>query len=89
MGAIQWKLRITLYYVLLVLTGFVATFESIICALLGQRGNTNFYVARTFWYIAGPIIGWKFEIEGEEHLLALADKPSKERSAVLLGNHQQ
>ncbi|TXT13406.1 hypothetical protein VHUM_00773 [Vanrija humicola] len=88
MGAIQWKLRITVYYVLLVFTGFVATFESIICALLGQRSNTNYYVARTFWHLAGPIIGWNFEVEGEEHLLALADKPPKERSAVLIGNHQ-
>ncbi|KAL1408126.1 Phosphatidylinositol N-acetylglucosaminyltransferase GPI3 subunit [Vanrija albida] len=88
MGAIMWKLRITVYYVLLIFTGFVATFESIIAALLGQRSNTNYYVARTFWYMAGPIIGWKFEVEGEEHLQALASKPSSERSAVLLGNHQ-
>jgi 1-acyl-sn-glycerol-3-phosphate acyltransferase len=48
---------------------------------------------------AGPIMGWKFEVEGEEHLWKLDEDAGagvagevggkKRRSAVMVGNHQR
>lgn len=95
---ILFKLRVTLYTVTLLAVSFLAVFEGIILSLVGKRLNTNYYVARSFWYIAGPIMGWKFEVEGEEYLWSLGEGVAAEgvsgdatklgRSAVMLGNHQ-
>lgn len=84
MGALQYKLVMGVYGTVLALTGFIATFEAIVLALIGQRFNVDYYVARTFYYFCSPIIGWRIHMEGEEHLLNLqATGP-----AVILGNHQ-
>ncbi|BEI94137.1 uncharacterized protein CcaverHIS019_0605960 [Cutaneotrichosporon cavernicola] len=84
MGAILYKLSMGVYGTVLALVGFIATFEALILAIIGQRFNVDFYVARTFYYMCAPIIGWYIEMEGEEHLLNLqATGP-----AVILGNHQ-
>lgn len=85
MGAIQYKLGMAVYGTVLALVGFIATLEAIVLALIGKRFNVDFYVARTFYYLCAPIIGWYIEMEGEEHLLNLqATGP-----AVILGNHQR
>ena len=86
MGAVGYKLWMGIYYVLLLSTSFLATFIGIVATFIGQRLNTNFYVARTFWHVAGPIIGWKFEVQGEDELRRLEESG---KSAVLLGNHQK
>lgn len=81
-----YNLRLTLYYVILTIVGFLATFIAIVATLFGKRFNTNYYVARTFYHIAGPIVGWNFDVQGEEHLWRLEES---RQSAVLLGNHQK
>ena len=95
--AILFKLRVALYTALLLLVSFIAVFEAILLTLCGKRLNTNYYVARSFFYIAGPIMGWNFVVEGEEHLWTLkgagegvdGHAKDKGRSAVMLGNHQR
>lgn len=86
MGALQYKLRSLLYYTLLLTVGFFATLIGVVATLCGRRFDTNYYVARTFWHVAGPIVGWKFEVEGEEHLTAASNG---EEPAVIIGNHQK
>lgn len=81
-----YHLRSIQYYLLLLSVGFLATFIALIATACGRRFDTDYYVARTFYYIAGPLIGWSFDVEGEEHLINL-EKTGK--SAVLLGNHQK
>ena len=95
--ALLFKLRVALYTTILLLVSFIAVIEGLILTLVGKRLNTNYYVARTFYYIAGPIMGWKFEVEGEEHLWNLdiggegvqGHATRQGRSAVMLGNHQR
>lgn len=85
MGALSYKLGMALYGTLLAIAGFIATLEAIVLASLGKRFNVDFYVARTFYYMCSPILGWNIEMEGEEHLWNLqANGP-----AVILGNHQR
>ncbi|EJT48875.1 transferase [Trichosporon asahii var. asahii CBS 2479] len=80
-----YYLRSIQYYTLLLSVGFLATFIALVATACGRRFDTDYYVARTFYYIAGPLMGWSFDVEGEEHLTHL-EKEGK--SAVLLGNHQ-
>ena len=91
-------LRNTIYTLILLGVAFFAVVIAFVSTLLGERLNTNYYVARTFWYIAGSIMGWKFDVEGEEHLWRLGeggevgaegDAGKEGRSAVLIGNHQR
>lgn len=83
---VWYRLRSIQYYILLLSVSFLATFIGLIATILGRRFDTNYYVARTFYHIAGPLMGWRFEVEGEEHLTNLEKTKS---SAVLLGNHQK
>ncbi|KIM21945.1 hypothetical protein M408DRAFT_333156 [Serendipita vermifera MAFF 305830] len=53
---------------------------SVALFVIGKRFDVDFWIARSFYFVAGNLLGIKFEIEGEEYL---ATKP-----AVLLGNHQ-
>ncbi|KDQ64216.1 hypothetical protein JAAARDRAFT_27841 [Jaapia argillacea MUCL 33604] len=48
--------------------------------IAGRRFDTNYVVARSFYHLAGTILGIRFTVEGEEHL--------ETRPAVLVGNHQ-
>nr|ODN79223.1 phosphatidylinositol glycan, class A [Cryptococcus depauperatus CBS 7841] len=92
MPQIVYTLRLILYSILLLSVSFLAVFIALLCTLTGHRLNTNYYVARTFWHIVGPAIGWKFHVEGEEHLWELPDNGGKAaeggRSMVMVGNHQ-
>ncbi|WWC88843.1 uncharacterized protein L201_003758 [Kwoniella dendrophila CBS 6074] len=93
MGKIIYNLRLTLYTILLLLVSFFALLIGLVCTLIGKRLNTNYYVARTFYNVAGPLIGWKFEVEGEDYLWTLEGEGGgqagkKGRSAVMVGNHQ-
>jgi len=51
-------------------------------ALIGQRENSNWVVARSFYYLIGPILGLKFRVEGIENL------PKPGEVAIIVGNHQ-
>lgn len=50
----------------------------------GWRKNVQWLVARTFYYLVSPLIGWEFVVEGEEYLAGCY----KGESNVLVGNHQ-
>ncbi|WWC62404.1 uncharacterized protein I303_105000 [Kwoniella dejecticola CBS 10117] len=93
MAQILFQLKSALYTVLLLLVSFFALLIGLVCTLTGKRLNTNYYVARTFYHVAGPILGWKFEVEGEEYLWKLEGEGGgvagkKGRSMVMVGNHQ-
>jgi len=96
MPPLLFTLRVIVYTVLLLSVSFVSLFIALVSTILGKRLNTNYYVARTFYRVTGPIIGWKFEVEGEEYLWSLkhhggqgaGDAREGGRSAVLVGNHQ-
>ncbi|WVF69309.1 hypothetical protein IAT40_004085 [Kwoniella sp. CBS 6097] len=91
MGKILFQLHVALYTIVLLAVSFLALVIALVCTLVGQRLNTNYFVARTFYHIAGPILGWKFEVEGEEYLWKIegeGEAGKKGRSAVMVGNHQ-
>ncbi|KAF7318091.1 1-acylglycerol-3-phosphate o-acyltransferase [Mycena chlorophos] len=52
----------------------------------GSRYNLHWMVARTFFYVAGPLFGLKIEIEGEEYLRDQKDGGAL--PAILMANHQ-
>lgn len=87
MGGIWFKIRLTIYTVTLLTVSLWAVVIAFIATICGKRLNTNYFVARTFYYTAGPIMGWEFEVDGEEHLWAGMDDGG--RSAVMVGNHQR
>ncbi|KIR57265.1 phosphatidylinositol glycan, class A [Cryptococcus gattii Ru294] len=94
MWEVIYYLNLTLYTVLLLSISFVAVLIAVVCSLTGRRLNTNYYVARTFYHVAGPILGWKFKVEGEQYLWELSGEHGggkageKGRSMVMVGNHQ-
>jgi phosphatidylinositol glycan class A protein len=96
MQNIIYTFRVALYTVLLLGTSFFAILVALVATVLGKRLNTNFYVARTFYNVAARIMGWKFEVEGEEYLWGHASSAGEGggnvgkggRSAVMVGNHQ-
>jgi 1-acyl-sn-glycerol-3-phosphate acyltransferase len=75
-----------LYYVVLGIVSFLATFIGIVANVVGKRLNTNYYVARTFYYACSPIVGWRLDIKGEEHFKSAE---TGEQPAVIVGNHQR
>lgn len=55
---------------------------SLVMSLIpGQRFNINYFVARSFYLLAGTLTGVRFQVEGEENF-------AKGRPAVCVGNHQ-
>ena len=57
-----------------------------------QRFNINYIVARSFYGTVSPLIGIRLRVEGEEHLIKLAQGKGaggRPQSAVLVGNHQR
>lgn len=80
-ATLRYYYRLTLYCTTLGLTSAWAVFLSIVLSLVGQSHSTQYYVARSFYYFAGPILGWKINVEGWEHL-------ENKESTVFVGNHQ-
>ena len=99
MAPLLYTFRLVLYTITLLSVSFVAVFIGLLATILGKRLNTNFYVARTFYHVGGFIMGWSFEIEGEEYLWSMKGVSGDEavegragdkgRSAVMVGNHQR
>ena len=52
----------------------------LVFGLFGQRYNTNHIVARSFYKLAGTLIGYNVKMEGAEHL--------NTRPSIIVGNHQ-
>lgn len=96
MPNIIYTFRVALYTALLLGTSFFAILIALVATLLGKRVDVNYYVARTFYHVAGWIMGWGFEVEGEEYLWGHASSSGEGggdvgkggRSAVMVGNHQ-
>lgn len=57
-------------------------FVSVALSLVGQSKNINYVVARSFHGLVAPLAGWRFTVEGEEHLT------ERKGPAVVIGNHQ-
>lgn len=90
MAKIIFYFRTVLYSLVLLTVSFLAIGIGLLCTLFGKRLNTNYYVARTFYYTAGTVMGWTFEVEGEENLdKGLEGDKGQGRSAVMVGNHQR
>ena len=99
MAPLLFTLRLILYSITLLSVSFLAVFIGLISTILGKRLNTNYYVARTFYHVGGVIMGWKFEVEGEDYLWSVKGLGGHEsvegvageggRSAVMVGNHQR
>lgn len=51
-----------------------------VMGLTGNRYDVNYYVARSFYFIASNLLDIEVVVEGEEHL--------QNRPVVLMGNHQ-
>ncbi|KAJ7886733.1 hypothetical protein B0H13DRAFT_2666640 [Mycena leptocephala] len=69
--------------------GFVATLGAFFAAglsLANRRFDVNHAVARTFYVVAGTLLGWRIEVEGEEWLQDSKDGGG--RPAVFMVNHQ-
>lgn len=93
MSAIWFKIRATIYTITLLTVSLWAVVIAFIATICGSRLNTNYYVARTFYYVGGSIMGWTIDVEGEEYLWEGSKKGDKAkgvaRSAVMVGNHQR
>ncbi|KAF7331587.1 1-acylglycerol-3-phosphate o-acyltransferase [Mycena kentingensis (nom. inval.)] len=69
--------------------GFVATLAAFVAAgmsVIGQRYNVNFTIARTFYFVAGNLLGIRVEVEGEEWLRDATEGGGM--PALLMANHQ-
>lgn len=73
--------RLMLYCTTLGLTSVWAVALSVAMSLVGQSSSIQHYVARSFYYFASPVLGWKMRVEGEEYL-------KTDRPVVFIGNHQ-
>jgi phosphatidylinositol glycan class A protein len=97
MPHIVYTLRVILYAILILTDSALAIFIAIISAILGKRSNTNYYAGRTFCYVGGVIMGWKFVVEGEEYLWGHGAGEGEgsghagtgSGSSVMVGNHQR
>jgi phosphatidylinositol glycan class A protein len=97
MAPLVYTFRVALYTTLLLSTSFFAILIASVGTILGKRVNVNYYVARTFYHVAGRIMGWRFVVEGEEYLWGHASSEGEGggnvgkggRSAVMVGNHQR
>ncbi|ADV24659.1 lysophosphatidate acyltransferase [Cryptococcus gattii E566] len=85
----RFYFNVTIYVSTLGLMSVWGVVVSILATAAGQRLNINYYVARSFYGLGSPLLGIKFEVEGEEHLEGLMTaRDGQHQGAVLLSNHQ-
>jgi len=77
----RYYIRLALYLSTLGLCSIYGALVSIGLTLVGHRFEINWLVARTFYNLAGRVLGIQFEVEGEHWL-------ESTRPAILVGNHQ-
>lgn len=58
----------------------IGTVYPLVFGLFGQRFNTNYVVAKSFYKLTSTLIGFRVKLEGAEHL--------KQRPSIIVGNHQ-
>jgi len=76
----RYYIKLVLYLSTLGLCSAWGMIVTIGLSLVGRRFDTNWVVARSFYFLAGRLLDIKFVVEGEEYLDV---KPS-----ILVGNHQ-
>jgi len=77
---VRYYWRLGVYISSIVIVSIWGACLSVALLIVGKRFDIDFWTARSFYFVAGNLLGIKFEVEGEEYLNT---KPS-----VLLGNHQ-
>lgn len=77
----RYYFNATIYLFSLAVCSILGIIYPIGLTLIGQRFNTNMAVARSFYALAGTLLGIKVTIvEGEEYLNV--------RPSIIVGNHQ-
>jgi lysophosphatidate acyltransferase len=76
-----WSRAITCYCSLLLCASY-GVIASILLRIAGRPTLSQWTVAMAFRNITSPLIGWNFEIQGEEIL-------ARHRPAVFISNHQR
>ncbi|KAH7105590.1 1-acylglycerol-3-phosphate O [Auriculariales sp. MPI-PUGE-AT-0066] len=76
----RYYVRMFLYLSALGICSTEGILVAIWMAIIGQRFNTKYYIARSFYLLCGNLLDIKIVVEGEEHLNV--------RPAVMVGNHQ-
>ncbi|CAE6396935.1 unnamed protein product [Rhizoctonia solani] len=77
---VKYYVRLTTYLSTLGVLSIWGVLVSIGMTAMGKRFDINYVVARSFYYVCGPLLGIDFVVEGEEHMST--------PSAVYIGNHQ-
>ncbi|EFP91768.2 1-acylglycerol-3-phosphate O-acyltransferase [Puccinia graminis f. sp. tritici] len=82
----RYYLRMVVYVIGLAIGSFTGVLAGLVVPIVrpSWRKNIQWLVARTFYNLVGPIIGWEFIVEGEEYL----EPCYRGQSHVLVGNHQ-
>ncbi|WFD43113.1 1-acylglycerol-3-phosphate O-acyltransferase [Malassezia psittaci] len=77
---VRYYYNAMLYVFSLGVCSTIGVLYPLIFGIFGQRYNTNYVVARSFYMIAGTLIGYDVSLKGAEHL--------QTRPGIILGNHQ-
>lgn len=76
----RYYIRLGLYLSSLGICSAWGVIVSIGMTIIGRRLDINWVIARSFYALAGSLLGIRFEVEGEENLTG--------EPTLLLGNHQ-
>ena len=76
-----WSRAVTCYCSLLLCASY-GVIASILLRAIGKPTLSQWTVARSFFYITSPLIGWEWDIQGEEIL-------HKTRPVIFISNHQR
>jgi hypothetical protein len=76
----RYYVRATIYLSLLGVSSIWGGIVAVSFNVVGERYNTNWLVARTFYFFTSRILGITIDVEGSEYL--------ETRPSVLIGNHQ-
>ncbi|CAE6477206.1 unnamed protein product [Rhizoctonia solani] len=77
---VRYYVRLTTYLSTLGVLSMWGVLCSVGMTLMGKRFDINYVVARSFYYVCGPLLGIEIVVEGEEYIST--------PSAVYIGNHQ-
>jgi len=76
-----WSRAVTCYCSLILCASY-GVIASIFLRIIGKPTLSQWTVARSYAYLLNPLIGWEWDIQGEEIL-------AKHRPAVFISNHQR
>lgn len=64
----RYYFHLGIYVTTLATCSVLGVVYSLLLTVVGQRLNINYLTARSFYYLCSPLIGIKFEVEGEQYL---------------------